>query len=83
VARPYSHRVAVLRGTREIHIIIFDFIYRAFTVYGSLFQSFLLSKIIIDVAPKPHSLATMVWASPLSLAATNGIPREVSFPPDT
>ena len=63
------------RGTRGHPRVDHDFTYGAITLYGSPFQSFLLS--ITNPTLGPHNPGFTevkpVWADPRSLAATDGI----------
>ena len=63
------------RGTRGHPRVDHDFTYGAITLYGSPFQSFLLS--ITNPTLGPHNpratVVVLVWAVPRSLAATCGI----------
>ncbi len=54
------------------------FKYGAFTLYGNPFQNFLLLKTYCYVAPNVLT-CVKIWASPFSLAATNGIPKRSLF----
>ena len=49
--------------------------YRAITVYGTTFQSFLLNNCLARAwSYNPtHAVTWVVWANPLSLATTRGI----------
>ena len=63
------------RGTRGHPRVIQGFAYGAITRYGGTFQSLPLP--IINPTSGPHNPRTtvvvLVWANPLSLAATDGI----------
>ena len=63
------------RGTRGYPRVDHGFIYGAITLYGGTFQSLLLP--ITNPTSGPHNPRTtvvvLVWASPRSLAATDGI----------
>ena len=63
------------RGTREHPRVVQNFAYGAITHYGGTFQSLLL--FITNPTLGSHNpeitVVISVWASPLSLAATNGI----------
>jgi hypothetical protein len=65
----------VFRGTRGHPRVSQGFAYGAFTHYGGTFQSLLLP--IVNPTLGPHNPRTtvvvLVWASPRSLAATDGI----------
>ena len=65
----------VSRGTRGSPRVLQDFVYRAITVYGRPFHTVPLS--INNPTSGPHNPAYSekytVWASPRSLAATDGI----------
>ncbi len=64
----------VSRGTQGTPRVVQNFVYRAITVYGRPFHAVPLSIIIPRRGPTtPSRQAEMVWASPRSLAATNGI----------
>ena len=67
-------RVSMYSGFRHV---IFPFAYGAFTLSGRLSQN--LSARINEsiMRSEPHGARTMVWALPVSLAATPGI--DVSF----
>ena len=59
------------RRTLESTRVTQDFAYRALTVYGRPSQTFQLSIINPMLWSEPHP--KVVWADPLSLAATDGI----------
>lgn len=65
----------MFRGTRGHPRVNQGFAYRAITCYGGTFQSLLLP--IINPTSGPHNprstVVDLVWASPRSLAATDGI----------
>ncbi len=67
------------RRTSDTARGLYKFIYRAITFFGQLFQAVLLkynSPISRSITPSRG----MVWALPLSLAATDGIRINLSFP---
>ena len=73
----------VSRCTQDTSGSLIDFVYWALTIYGSPFQAastinqFGNSTMLVL---QPHFPKEMVWALPLSLAATEGI---ISFPRGT
>ena len=65
----------MFRGTRGLPRVVQGFAYRAITCYGGTFQCLLLP--IANPTSGPHNpkstVVDLVWASPRSLAATDGI----------
>ena len=59
--------------------------YRAITVYGTTFQSFLLNNCLARAwSYNPtHAVTWVVWANPRSLATTGGIIHLFSLPAGT
>lgn len=79
MARPSSHRVAVLRGTLETLYCFFLFRIRDFHSLWLLIPKHFSIKRNNFESPKPFQINLKVWTSPLSLAATNGIPIKRSL----
>ena len=61
-------------GSRSARIPV---AYGTFTLSGRTFQTVLLGTWVLNAVLQPHEVAPVVWAGPLSLAATYGV--EVSF----
>ncbi len=64
------------RGTQDTRLLAITFVYRTFTFFGTTFQLSSTSN-IKNYAGPTTPCRSMVWANPVSLAATKGI--EFSF----
>ena len=60
------------RGTQDTRLLSITFVYRTFTFCGATFQLSSASN-IKNYAGPTTPCRSMVWASPVSLAATKGI----------
>ena len=74
----------VSEGTQEHHWPVFAFVYGGFTLYAAAFQTASTSvyRTVIVGPTTPHQKPGVVWASPRSLAATDGVSL-ISFPTGT
>ena len=62
-----------LRATLVRQHKVSIFAYRTFTFCGRTFQTVLLTIPLHDRRPQPQGASSLVWADPLSLAATDGV----------
>ncbi len=71
---PDSHEVSRVSWYSGAASAVAGFGYEAFTLYDAPSQTLPLSKQITHCGPTtPHPRKNMVWANPISLAATLGI----------
>ena len=62
-----------LRTTLVRQQLVQAFVYRTITFYGGTFQTLRLAIPNVSQRPQPQKASSLVWADPLSLAATNGV----------
>ena len=74
---PTSHRVSRVPCYSGYCLFKRSFVYGAFTSYGRLSQNRSTKAFFRLCSPLPQGTCTLVWAPPVSLAATSGI--DVSF----
>ena len=81
---PASHRVSRVPWYSGSHLKSYRLNYVAFTLYSGAFQlsSSTIGDFVNDVSSTPVKKTSLVWANPLSLAATYGI-EFLSLPPGT